>query len=172
GAVGAGGVQDGQSVRRVFRGEVAARPGRPAGPAVPPPVEGDDPVVAGQVGHLHLPGQRMDHGPRRQEQDGRPALAEDLVEHLDARALDVAITVRLACSHRFPPDQDPVSTLPPAAAAPGDGRPGTSVPVLTARVPLRSGPVTDQIRASYTRLNGVPLTRRKRLRPALVTTPR
>ena len=44
------------------------------GPAVAPPVEGDDSEVAGQVGHLGLPDPRVDDRPRRGEDDrGRVA---------------------------------------------------------------------------------------------------
>src|SRR6266508_993684 len=45
----------------------------------------------------------MDDRPRRQEQDGRLAFAEDLVEELHSVALDVPVLIRLACSHRLAP---------------------------------------------------------------------
>jgi hypothetical protein len=77
--------------------------GRPARAAVAPPVEGDHPEVAGQVGDLGLPAPRVHDRPgRQQQQQGRRPGAEQLVEDLDAVALDVAVPVGQARPHAQP----------------------------------------------------------------------
>ena len=55
-----------------------------------------DAAVAREVGDLHLPVARVDDRPRRQQQDGRLAVAVDLVVDPHAVALDEAGLVRVA----------------------------------------------------------------------------
>ena len=87
--LGAGRVHHGQRVGGELVLGVAPGSG-PVGLAVAAPVEGHHAAVAREVGDLRLPVARVDDRPGRQEQDGRLALAVDLVEDPDAVALDVA----------------------------------------------------------------------------------
>jgi hypothetical protein len=100
--LGPGGVQHRQGVVDEFLGAVGVGVGWAVGAAVAAAVEGEDPVVAGQVRHLQLPEAGVDDRPGRQQQDRRLTLAEHLVEHLDAVTLDVAVSHRLAGSHGRP----------------------------------------------------------------------
>jgi hypothetical protein len=102
-ASGLGGDQHRQYVGRELALGVGLGLGRPAGAAAAAPVEGHHPAMARQVGDLHLPVPRLHDRPGRQQQDGRPAGAEQLVVDLDAVALDVAVADRSACPHQSSP---------------------------------------------------------------------
>ena len=132
--LGSGGVQHGQGVGDEFLGAVGVGAGRPVQAAVAAAVEGEDPVVAGEVGDLQLPEAGVDDRPGGQQQHGRLALAEHLVEHLDAVTVDVAVNHRLAGSHRgclLPPAPGSArrsGAEPPGSAAPGGQSPAAVRP--------------------------------------------
>jgi hypothetical protein len=95
-AVGPGGVHDRERVVREPARAVGVGAARAVGAPVAPTVEGEHPVVAGEVRDLRLPVARVDDRPRRQEQHRALALAVQLVEEAHAVALDVALLVRIA----------------------------------------------------------------------------
>ena len=96
-AVGARGVHHRERVGGELRARAyASTPARAVGAPVAAPVEGHDAAVAGEVRDLRLPVARVDDRPRRQQQDGRLAVAVDLVEDAHAVALDEALLVGVA----------------------------------------------------------------------------
>jgi hypothetical protein len=95
-AVGPGRVEHGERIGRELGLGVGLRLDRPVRAAIPAAVERDHAAVPGQVGDLHLPAARLHDRPGRQQQDGRLALAVDLVEDPDAVALDEALVVGVA----------------------------------------------------------------------------
>ena len=94
-ALGLGRVQHRQSVGGELALVVPAL-GRAVRAPVAAPVERDDPAVAREVRDLHLPVPRVDDRPRRQQEDGRFALAVDLVVEVHAVTFDVARRVGVA----------------------------------------------------------------------------
>ena len=77
GALGLSGVEDRQGVGRILRVGVGIGAVGAIRVAAAAAVERDDAVVAGQVGHLRLPGPRRDDRPGRQQQDRDRTAARD-----------------------------------------------------------------------------------------------
>ena len=98
--LGVGGIEDGQRVRHLGGLPVRVGGEGPVGSPVARPVVGDHPVVARQVGELHLPEPLVDDRPRGQQEDGGPAVAVHLVVDLHPEVLDEPVSVRMSCPHR------------------------------------------------------------------------
>src|SRR6185312_5514497 len=92
---GCGGVHHRDRIGRVLLLPVGIGLGGTVRAAVAATVECHDAAVPGEVGNLHLPVARVDDRPGRHQQDGRLALAVDLVVAADAVALDEALLVRV-----------------------------------------------------------------------------
>ncbi len=99
-----GRVEDRSSIGGVLRDRVPLTHLRPVGPTVAHAVPRDHAVVPGEVGHLHLPGPRVDDAPRRHDEQRRLSHpAEHLVADARAVPLDEAGRGRFQSPHRFSP---------------------------------------------------------------------
>src|SRR5690242_2827683 len=100
-AVTTGGIEHGHGIGRELPLVICVRTYRAVRASVATRVERDDPVMACEVGNLHLPAPRVHDRPRRQEQNRCLAVAIHLVEDLDAVPFDESICVRVACPALF-----------------------------------------------------------------------
>ena len=89
-----GGIKHRNGVLDIFSRQMRVDATRAVRLAVATPVQGDDAIVAGEIGDLCLPASRMDDRPGRQEQERRLALSIDVVVDAHAVALDVPGGVR------------------------------------------------------------------------------
>ena len=100
-ALGAGRVEDRPRVLGELGFVVGVGGPRPIGAPVAPRIEGDHAISSREVWDLHLPEACMDDRPRREQEDGRLAVAVYLVENADAVALDGAGQVRIPSAGLF-----------------------------------------------------------------------
>ncbi len=99
GFLGTGGVQDGDGVLHDTQRAVELRALGPVGLAVAARVDGDHPVVPGQVGHLGLPMAGVDDAPGGHEENGALALAIDVIVCLHSVPFHVAFEIRVSRFH-------------------------------------------------------------------------